>query len=68
MNTIFADSSSGDDIPDVARQQREIARLQEDNEDLRASAAHWRRLYDAAPRPTNDLEGRADQRVLVKDC
>jgi hypothetical protein len=49
---------SGDDVPEPERLYREIARLQEDNEDLRASAVHWLRLYDAALRRANDLEAR----------
>jgi len=36
--------------------RREIARLQEDNEDLRASARWWIFLYDAALARANRLE------------
>jgi len=48
----------GDDVPEAERLHREIARLQKDIEDLRASAGYWLRLYDAALRRANDLEAR----------
>ena len=39
--------------------ERELARLQEDNEDLRASAELWADLYTASLERANALEGKA---------
>jgi hypothetical protein len=41
---------------DNARLRQETARLQEDNDDLRASAFYWKQLYEAAVKRANDLE------------
>ena len=40
----------------TANLRAEIARLQVDNDDLRASAAIWSRLYDAAIQRATELE------------
>jgi hypothetical protein len=43
-------------------ERAEIARLREDNDDLRGSAFYWKRLYEAALRRVNELELRLDTR------
>lgn len=45
MNIRTTSDAAADDVPAL---QREIARLREDNEHLRASAIWWRKLYETA--------------------
>jgi hypothetical protein len=58
MNTIIDLSAvlPGDDAPEEEPPHLEIARLREDNDDLRASALQWRELYESALRRANRLE------------
>jgi hypothetical protein len=69
MNTLpdFSHIRPSDVVNEVERLRLEIARIQEENADLRACAFLWRKLYEQAlPRPTerdttaNEDHGRAD--------
>jgi hypothetical protein len=70
MNTLpdFSRIRPSDVVNEVERLRREIARLQEERDDLRASAFLWRNLYERAvphvtERDTTATEdhGRADR-------
>ena len=69
MNTLpnFSRIRPSDVVSEVERLRLEIARLQEESDDLRASAVLWRNLYERAlPRATErdttitEDHGRAD--------
>jgi hypothetical protein len=65
MNTLpdFSHIRPGDVVNEVERLRLDIARIQEENDDLRACAFLWRKLYEQAlPRVTGrDTTAEADQ-------
>ena len=60
MNTVIDSSAFPPSHTEVKQLRREVARLTEENADLRASALVWQRLYAAAVERTRDLEQAAN--------
>jgi len=60
MNTVldFSAFPPNHHILELERLRRDLVRLTEENDDLRASALVWQRLYEAAVKRARDLEQR----------